>query len=477
LFALTMTDAQLAIYRECTGRSTPPRAPAREGWLVCGRRAGKSFILATIAVFLACFKDWRPYLGPGEIATVMVVAADRKQARTIMRYCLGLLKAVPMLRQQIEGVTRESISLANRVHVEIHTASFASTRGYTICAALLDELAFWEVNETSANPDIEVINSIRPAMATIPQSILLCASSPHARRGALWNAYRKHHGKDDDPILIWQAPTRTMNPSVPESFIAQHLEEDQARAQSEYLAVLRSDLEQFISQEVLDGCISRGTYERPRQFGRSYFAFLDPSGGSVDSMCLAIAHLDQRRECVIIDCLREVRAPFSPEIVCSEFASTLKQYGLSSVVGDRYAGEWPREQLGKYGVHYAPSKKVKSELYLDLLPLLNSRRIDLLDNARANSQILNLERRTARGGRDIIDHPPSGRDDLANVIAGCASLGIGRGKYDYHALADMAPPTDGKDALAHSSAEWRKLRRNLHIASGGVIDISPVNRR
>jgi hypothetical protein len=471
LFALTMTPEQLAIYKACTGRITPPTKPAKEGWLVCGRRAGKSFALSVIAVFLAVFRDWRPFLGPGEVATVMVVAADRKQARVIMRYCLGLLKSTAMLKQTITGVTKESISLTNRVCIEVHTASFATTRGYSICAALLDELAFWPTDEAAATPDVEVIGAIRPAMATIPGALLLCASSPHARRGALWNAYRKHFGKDDDPILVWQAATRVMNPSVPQAFIDEHVAEDPARASSEYLAQFRSDLEQFISQEILDACVSRGVYERSRQYQKAYFAFTDPSGGSSDSMCLAIAHVDHPRETVVIDCLREIRAPFSPEVVCAEFASTLKQYGLSSVTGDRYAGEWPREQLAKFGCHYAPSPKVKSELYLDLLPLLNSRRIDLLDNARANAQILNLERRTARGGRDSIDHPPSGHDDLANVIAGCASMGIGKSKYDYHALADMLPPSSDQDPGAHSREEWRRLRRNLYVSSGGMIRI------
>ena len=55
-----------------------------------GRRGGKSFVLAVIAVFLACFKDWRPYLGPGEIGTVMIIAKDRAQARSIKRYISGL---------------------------------------------------------------------------------------------------------------------------------------------------------------------------------------------------------------------------------------------------------------------------------------------------------------------------------------------------------------------------------------------------
>ena len=134
LFALPMTPEQFAIFQKHTGRGAPSTAPLHEAWLVCGRRSGKSFMLACIAVFLAAFRDWRPFLGPGEVATIMIIAADRRQARVIMRYCLGLLRAVPMLKQLIEGQTAESITLRNRVVIEVHTASFRSTRGYSLIA-------------------------------------------------------------------------------------------------------------------------------------------------------------------------------------------------------------------------------------------------------------------------------------------------------------------------------------------------------
>ena len=83
LFALPMTPEQFAIYRQCTGRACPPSSVAPESWLICGRRAGKSFVLALVAVFLACFYDYRPHLAPGERGTVLVIATDRKQARVI----------------------------------------------------------------------------------------------------------------------------------------------------------------------------------------------------------------------------------------------------------------------------------------------------------------------------------------------------------------------------------------------------------
>ena len=181
LFALPLSEEQLALFSKHTGRSTPPTQPLHEAWLVCGRRAGKSFILACVAIFIACFRDWRPHLGPGESGTVMIIAADRRQARVIMRYCSGLLKSVPMLKQLIDSETRESIALRNRVAIEVHTASFRSTRGYTIIAALLDEVAYWPTDEASSEPDIEVINAVRPAW---PPSPTRCCFARPARMPA-----------------------------------------------------------------------------------------------------------------------------------------------------------------------------------------------------------------------------------------------------------------------------------------------------
>ncbi|MGH7266386.1 MAG: terminase large subunit domain-containing protein [Candidatus Rokuibacteriota bacterium] len=204
LFALPMTAAEQATYRRHTGRQAMPTQPAREGWFVVGRRGGKSRMAALVAVYLACFRDYRPYLAPGERGTIMLIAADRRQARTVFRYITGLLDSVPMLASLIERRTRDTIHLRNRVTIEIHTASFRAVRGYTICAAVLDEVAFWP-SEDSANPDTEVIQALRPAMATIPSALLLAISSPYARCGALWDAWRAHFGKDDDPVLVWQA--------------------------------------------------------------------------------------------------------------------------------------------------------------------------------------------------------------------------------------------------------------------------------
>ena len=115
----------------------------------------------------------------------------------------------------------------------------------------------------------------------------------------------------------------------------------------------------------------------------------------------------------------------SRPFVVVEFAATLKSYGIGSVQSDKYAGSWVVESFAAHGIRCVQGARPKSDLYVDLLPLLNSRRIELLDHPRLVTQLCGLERRTARGGRDSIDHAPGGHDDLANAVAGAAALALG----------------------------------------------------
>jgi hypothetical protein len=333
-----------------------------------------------------------------------------------------------MLAKLITREDRETFDLSNSVTIEVGTASFKSVRGYTIVAALCDEIAFWPTDD-SAQPDYEILDALRPGMATIPNAMLLCASSPYARRGALWDAHRRHYGKDGDPILVWQAPTREMNPTVPQRVIDAATERDPASAAAEYGAQFRSDVESFVNREAVEACVSVGVRERQPMPGVTYSAFADPSGGSADSMTLAIAH--QEENVVVLDALRERRPPFSPEDVVLEFAELLKTYRITEVQGDRYSGEWARERFREHGITYEMAAKPKSDLYRDLLPAINSRNVHLLDDARLIAQIVGLERRTARGGKDSIDHAPNSHDDLANSVAGVvAALASSAHGYD-----------------------------------------------
>jgi hypothetical protein len=104
----------------------------------------------------------------------------------------------------------------------------------------------------------------------------------------------------------------------------------------------------------------------------------------------------------------------------------MKGYGVHQVTGDRYGGEWPREQFRKAGITYTPSDRTKSDIYREMLPLLTTGRCELLDVPRLRAQLLGLERRVARGGKDSIDHAPGGHDDVINAVAGALVLAAER---------------------------------------------------
>lgn len=426
LFGEPLDAAELAIFTEITGRTEAPTEPSTEAWFVCGRRSGKDVKASALAAWLATFgAEQMGFLGnlvPGETGVVQLIAVDRKQAKV----CLGYLKAYfakPLLAQMVAKSTAEGVELTNGLAIEITTNDVGSTRGRTVVAAVFDEVAFWS-SDDSANPDQAVYNAVKPAMVTIPGAMLIGISSPYARRGLLWTKHKKHFGKPGRTLVV-QAPTWIMNPTIKRDgeFLTDAYRDDPASAAAEYGAQFRADIEAFVSIEVVEACVAKGVYERAPVVGVTYSAFVDPSGGSQDSMTPAIAHHEGDAEdgLSVIDATREVKPPFSPEGVVKEFCGLLALYGISSVTGDRYAGEWPREQFRKHGVEYEVSDKARSDLYRDMLPVLNSGRVVLLDNEKLTAQIVGLERRTARGGRDSIDHAPGGHDDIANAVAGVLS--------------------------------------------------------
>jgi len=425
--ALPLTDEQLVAYRLHTGRQHAPGTPCHELWLPAGRRSGKSENVMLRASWRAISRDWTQVLSPGEVGTIPVIASDRDQARNSLRYLKGIAQH-PLVKPFVASVKRDSVEFKTGAIVQVHTASWRATRGYTMLDAVLEECAFYQA-EDSANPDEEILAAIRPALLTVPDARVYGVSSPYARRGILHAAYREHWGKDDDAVLVFSADTASLNPTVSGEAIARAFAEDPARAASEYgregLVSFRADVEGFLSREAVEAVTVPGRRELAPAPGMSYLAFVDVSGGSQDSYTLAIAHADDG--VAVLDALRETRPPFSPEQVTADYAAFLRAYHVAQVTGDRFGGEFPRELFAKAGVEYVPSERVKSDLYRELLAPINSGKVALLDDVRLRAQLVGLERRVARGGKDSIDHAPGAHDDLANAAAGALVLAGGLG--------------------------------------------------
>jgi hypothetical protein len=673
----------IEVFRRHTGRKTWPASPFTEAALVVGRRGGKSRILALIAVYLACFRSYSKYLAPGEVGTIAILAADRKQARVIFRFVRGLLKAVPLLEAMIVREDAEAITLNNRVVIEITTASFRSTRGYNyipvLCVAAgtmietedgsrpiedvregdrvwtrdglkrvleagmthpaavvyrveftdgrrldataehpvfvrqkgfvpvyslevgdevlpwrnvstaafrlaaeprdasrarssvrpgtamsgrlrpmasglssgadsvgistgrtgitaiargncsivmstwtsmvrylrdlmfitktrirrtfplaiwrsfrdllisagtglearspgvpgthgialasmpcgptvspsgafaftaaspssrqgcersiavrsvtrlstrfpvynlqvsgkpeyfangilvhnCDEIAFWRSEESSLNPDKEILIAVRAGMGSIPGAVLLIASSPYAKQGELYYTFRRYYNQDDGFVLVWKATTLEMNPAFNRKTVAEAFEIDPEAAQAEYNAEFRSDLADYVTREIIDAVIVPDRHELPPQIGVAYEGFVDPGGGLVDSMTLSIVHRSPR-DIGVVDFIYEKRAPFNPDDAVKECVAICRRYGVARLVSDRWGGEWARVRFAEHGIELIQSARPKSDLYHDVLPLLTSRRVELLDHVRMAAQFCSLERRTGRSGKRSI---------------------------------------------------------------------------
>lgn len=424
-------DAEEAEYFcALTGREASPTSRCDELHIVAGRRSGKSSGCAALAVYLSCLCEYRDRLATGERGIVLLLAENQRQARVLFDYIVGVLRAAPALGKLVSNQTATTISLSNGIDIEVRAADFRSVRGLTLIACLCDETPFWR-SDNSANPDTEIIEAVRPGLVTA-RGQLISLGSPYSRRGFVWNTFQRYFGKENQRILVAKGMTRLFNPTVPQAFIDAAFERDPLSAAAEWNAEFRSDVDAFVSPEVVDMCIVAGRHEIPYFSGSDYHAFVDPSGGSSDSFTLAIATSrpsddgSEEYQIGVLCCLREYRPPFSPDTVVADIARTMRYYDLDSLTGDRYGGEWVIERFREHGVSYEPSERPKNDIYRNTLSLLNSGRVELLDNKRLFTQLCSLERRVARGGRDSIDHPPGGHDDLANAALGALELVAGK---------------------------------------------------
>jgi hypothetical protein len=146
---------------------------------------------------------------------------------------------------------------------------------------------------------------------------------------------------------------------------------------------------------------------------------LPTAGGGPDASVLAIAHAERRgteAPRVTLDLCRGWHTR-NVEGVVAEMASLLRRYRVGQVVGDKYAGEWVPAAFQRHGIHYHHAAQTRSEVYLALHPLLATERVALLDHPTLLKELRQLERRTSRMGRDVVDHPPRLHDDFANAAA------------------------------------------------------------
>ena len=418
-----VTDQERAIFTQVTGRIREPGRPVDELVIIKGRRSGGSEAVGKAVIpYLSGLCRW-PMLTGGERGVLLVLAQDQKTADQILDYAEDAFRASPILSRLVDDRVQHKLRLTNGIDIEVRAADRRRLRGLTFIAVICDEIAHWPTGENAANPDSEIMHAVRPGLKTTHGPIFM-VSSPYSRRGVLWEEYRQFGASGDPAVLVAQGATRVWNSSITQEEIDVEYERDAIAAAAEYGAEFRNDIAGYINVEVVEASVSRGVKMRPPIRGVAYTCFVDPSGGSgADSFAMGIAHKENGR--YVTDLALEWRPGlkgFNPEDVVREIATTAKNYRCFKVTGDRWADGVIELMFQRHGLIYEVSLRTKSDIFRDLAPLLNSGLVDLIDDRRLVSQICNLERRIPRGGKETIDHPPNGHDDLANAVAGAITL-------------------------------------------------------
>lgn len=418
LYGLELDPAEDDLVREATGRDPRglPRAGFKKALALVGRRGGKSRAAALIAAFEAAVADRTGRLAPGERGLVALCGPSKEQGGIALGYLRALFDG-GLLAGEVEREDRGGFDLRNGTRIQVLAGDYRTVRGFSLLAAVVEEAAFFgAADDSKVRSDAELVRALEPGLATTGGR-LIAITSPYARKGWTYSTHQRAWGNDNAVSLVWKAPSLVMNPRLDPGVVAQATAEDPAAARSEFGAEFRDDVETYITRETVLNCVVPGRRELlPRLDRHSYSAFCDISGGRADDAALAVGHREGER--VVIDLVRRWKAPFSPAAVAAEMAAECKRFGVYSVGGDNYAANFNSSVFEAHGVGYDRSATPRADLYRELLPRLCSRLIELPDDAGLVAQIASLERRVRAGGRDVIDHPPGGKDDLANVVAG-----------------------------------------------------------
>jgi len=463
VYGLSLSDEEMALFRQTTGLVDYPGTEFSEATFILGRRAGKSDKLASnIALYEACAREHK--LSVGERGIVQVVSTElKRQSRIVFDYCLGKLERSPVLRKLIKRTTSDEIELTNGISIQVYPCNIARIRGASLVCFVGDEAAWWQ-NE-GRNIDGEVLSAARPGLS-FPFSKMVKISSPYMMRGEIYNDYRQYWGKPNSDVLVVQGSTELFRPGFSKSKLEAARLRDPAAFESEFLARFRSDLTAMYDPAVIDQAVN---YDRPMELpfraeAGDYVAFVDcAGGGGKDSYAIALGRLEGEK--IIIDVIRSRAPKFNPEDVTREYCDLLKSYGIGQVVGDKFSGDFASNCFAKFGISYVRAEKTKSECYLEAEGIFNTARVGLPNRETTISQLKALVRKVRSGGRDSVDTDSAqGHEDEANVVAGLiAGISNPAGGCGFISLDGGDPDDDEREQeiFNESAAAAKAIARRL----------------
>ena len=406
-------------------------------------RAKKNWKSADLV--LAAF--YRFFMWPSRAGNdCFLLASDEGQAADDLALAKKLIRANPILGHHVDVQAKEIIRKDGAGSLRILPAKDVSgAHGKTYLFVGYDEVHTyrnWDLFEALApdptRPDALVWITSYASIYNSPGAPLYDKMQA-AKRGDDPRMYFSWYAADytTDPAFEKVDAEARANPSMESCFSPDYLDQQRRRLPSHKYRRLHLNLPglpdgaAFDAAAVMDS-IKAGRKKLRFDPARDYIAFVDMSGGSADDATLAISHRDKATERAVLDVVTSQSGspPFNPRHAVKKFAGIIKAYGLSSVTGDRYAGETFRQDFSDHGIGYSLSALTKSAIYEAIEPMLNAGEIEFLDVPKLQEQLLGL---VWRGSK--IDHLSGERDDFANAAAGALSLAQGTVQEDLSCAA------------------------------------------
>ena len=392
---------------------------------VCGRRAGKSYVMVALRLVHGMLVRDVPPLPPGIKAVAMIIAPRSNMRDEVFAYALGAIESKPELRAMLVSTKAETFTLrrpdGKRVTFEcgVATAGGTAARGRWFLDFALNKCAFFRDNTFKVN-DEELYKAGRSVL--LPGGQILITSTPWAETGLLYRMWKTR----PDNAHVAHAPTLVMNDNhITREIVHEAEEEDPDAAAREFGArFMTSGTTVFFESSTLDAMLT------PEPFALQPGDIVGAGGDfgfKSDSSALLMVAL--RGKTLHVYAGTEERptpdAPLKPSRTVARFVEVVDGK-CDYVVADGHHRASIEEHLQEHGLVYCPAPQTPAENYVcarqklrEGLVLVHTAQLDADLVMRLLQQLRETQGKPTAGGGMSIKHPRwamGGHGDLADAF-------------------------------------------------------------
>lgn len=393
--------------------------------LVCGARAGKSYIFGALRLLHLAATVSLHTMAPGERASGLIVAPDIRLAQQTLRYASGAIKAgrsgLTVEAEDKDGFTvRRQDGKTVRIECLPATRGGSALRGRSLVGAVLDECAFFRDANYKVN-DKELYEAVSPRI--LPGGGIVIDSTPWAEVGLLYTEFTRNWGNPQTAIAA-HAPTLLLrDDDHTRSYVERERLRDPENAEREFGArFMPVTATMFFDPRAIDAAIDKTRALELEPMLRESAAAGGDFGFKRNSSALAISENDG----ALIHCalIREIvppkTGPLVPSAVVQEFSADVKRYGCDGIVADGHYREAIREHLDTHDLTFLEAPEGadgKLTVFTTTRAILHEGRLRLPDNERMRSQLREVHSKPTSGGGMTIVLPKSPSGAHGDIVS------------------------------------------------------------